>query len=164
MSSPNGLGGVSMTYDHGESIGAPSSFNTVIPLADATNLSSKENTVVTDAIMATRYALACDELADALAPLKVWPTLTDLQGTFSFSVLDLYGRVAYRSTRIRQVQYSEPGSLKGTVSAARRALAAQGLGFPVWDTGLEKPDTCPEETTAPADLPCKGCRLMGCKY
>ncbi|WP_288657978.1 MULTISPECIES: hypothetical protein [Pseudomonas] len=58
MSSPNGLGGVSMTYDQAESIGAPSSFNTVIPLADAANLSSKENTVVTDAIMATRYALA----------------------------------------------------------------------------------------------------------
>jgi hypothetical protein len=163
MSLPNSLG-TSSVYDLADSIGAPTALGTAIPLTHAAQQQAQQNTVITDPVMTTRYTLACDELMSALAPLQVWPTLPDVQGAFSFSVLDLYGRVAYRSPRIRHAQYSEPGSLKGTVHAARRALTAQGIGFPVWDIGLEKPDSCPEETTVPADLPCKDCRLMKCKY
>ncbi|WP_145140637.1 hypothetical protein [Pseudomonas duriflava] len=110
------------------------------------------------------YAAACDQLAEALAPLQVWPTIPDRQEAFTFSVLDLYGRVAYRSLRLRRVQYSDPAFLNRVILAAQRALASQGLEFPAWTDAIEKPHNCSAVSTDDLSPPCQTCRLMPCKF
>jgi hypothetical protein len=164
MPLPKNFGSTSMACDANHPINALLSSDVFTLKAETPSASHSLNVVSTEPLTPTPYMYACDELSEALAPLKVWPTLADAHGSFSFSVLDLYGRVVYRSPRIRQVHYSKRESLRGTIHAARRALSAQGLGFPIWGIGIERPEACPEEAAALANPPCKGCRLMSCKH
>jgi len=106
------------------------------------------------------YQLTCAHLDEQLAPLKVWPTLPDRSGRFSFTLLDRCGRILYRSPALRQALYREEEQLKGVIASARLAATQAGLGFPSWGVG---DIACPMYGLPAAQLPCAQCRLLKCK-
>jgi hypothetical protein len=106
------------------------------------------------------YQLTCARLDEQLAPLKVWPTLPDRTGRFSFSLLDRCGRILYRSPALRQALYREEELLNGVIASARQAAVQAGQGFPSWGV---VDVACPMYALPATELPCAGCRLLKCK-
>lgn len=106
------------------------------------------------------YQLACSRLDEQLAPLKVWPTLPDRTGRFSFTLLDRCGRILYRSPALRQALYREEELLKGVIASARLAATQAGQGFPSWGVAAV---ACPMYELPATQLPCAQCRLLKCK-
>jgi len=106
------------------------------------------------------YQLTCARLDEQLAPLKVWPTLPDRTGRFSFTLLDRCGRILYRSPALRQALYREEELLNGVIASARLAAVHAGQGFPSWGV---VDVACPMYELPAAQLPCAGCRLLKCK-
>ena len=83
------------------------------------------------------YQLTCARLDEQLAPLKVWPTLPDRTGRFSFTLLD-----------------------RCVIANARLAAVQAGQGFPSWGV---VDVACPMYQLPATQLPCAGCRLLKCK-
>ncbi|WP_158893960.1 MULTISPECIES: hypothetical protein [unclassified Pseudomonas] len=106
------------------------------------------------------YQLTCARLDEQLAPLKVWPTLPDRTGRFSFTVLDRCGRILHRSPTLRQALYREDELLNGVIANARLAAVQAGQGFPSWGV---VDVACPMYELPATQLPCAGCRLLKCK-
>lgn len=106
------------------------------------------------------YQLTCARLDEQLAPLKVWPTLPDRTGRFSFTLLDRCGRILYRSPTLRQALYREEELLNGVIANARLAAVQAGQGFPSWGV---VDVACPMYQLPATQLPCAGCRLLKCK-
>lgn len=106
------------------------------------------------------YQLTCARLDEQLAPLKVWPTLPDRTGRFSFTLLDRCGRILYRSPALRQALYREEDLLNGVIASARLAAVQAGQGFPSWGV---MDVACPMYELPATQLPCAGCRLLKCK-
>lgn len=113
-----------------------------------------------DPAEASVYQLTCARLDDQLAPLKVWPTLPDRFGRFSFTLLDRCGRILYRSPALRQALYREEELLNGVIANARLAATQVGQGFPSWGVADV---ACPMYSVPAAQLPCAQCRLLKCK-
>ncbi len=109
---------------------------------------------------ASLYQLTCARLDEQLAPLKVWPTLPDRTGRFSFTLLDRCGRILYRSPTLRQALYREEELLNGVIASARLAAVQAGQGFPSWGV---VDVACPMYELPVTQLPCAGCRLLKCK-
>lgn len=109
---------------------------------------------------ASWYQLVCTRLDEQLAPLKVWPTLPDRTGRFSFTLLDRCGRILYRSPALRQALYRDEELLKGVIASARLAATQAGQGFPSWGVAAV---TCPMYELPAKQLPCAQCRLLKCK-
>ncbi len=114
----------------------------------------------TEATEASVYQLTCARLDEQLAPLKVWPTLPDRFGRFSFTLLDRCGRILYRSPALRQALYREEELLNGVIANARLAATQAGQGFPSWGVA---DIACPMYSAPAALLPCASCRLLKCK-
>ncbi|AXA66352.1 hypothetical protein [Pseudomonas oryzihabitans] len=106
------------------------------------------------------YQLTCARLDEQLAPLKVWPTLPDRTGRFSFTLLDRCGRILYRSPTLRQALYREDELLNGVIASTRLAAVQVGQGFPSWGV---VDVACPMYELPATQLPCAGCRLLKCK-
>ncbi|WP_434776227.1 hypothetical protein [Pseudomonas oryzihabitans] len=106
------------------------------------------------------YQLTCARLDEQLAPLKVWPTLPDRTGRFSFTLLDRCGRILYRSPALRQALYREEELLNGVIASARLAAVQAGQGFPSWGV---MDVACPMYALPAMQLPCGDCRLLKCK-
>ncbi|WP_145005507.1 hypothetical protein [Pseudomonas oryzihabitans] len=113
-----------------------------------------------ESVGSSLYQLTCARLDEQLAPLKVWPTLPDRTGRFSFSLLDRCGRILYRSPALRQALYREEELLNGVIASARQAAVQAGLGFPSWGV---VDVACPMYALPATELPCAGCRLLKCK-
>lgn len=106
------------------------------------------------------YQLTCARLDEQLAPLKVWPTLPDRTGRFSFTLLDRCGRILYRSPTLRHALYREEDLLNGVIANARLAAVQVGQGFPSWGV---VDVACPMYALPATQLPCAECRLLKCK-
>ena len=75
------------------------------------------------------YQLTCARLDEQLAPLKVWPTLPDRTGRFSFTLLDRCGRILYRSPTLRQALYREEELLNGVIATAVDIVQNRNAGY-----------------------------------
>ena len=118
------------------------------------------NELLQPSVPTSLYQLTCTRLDEQLAPLKVWPTLPDRTGRFSFTLLDRCGRILYRSPTLRQALYREEDLLNGVIASARLAAVQAGLGFPSWGmTDI----ACPMYALPANELPCGDCRLLKCK-
>lgn len=130
------------------------------PSSPVSRFDELPQTSITPSTATSLYQLTCARLDEQLAPLKVWPTLPDRTGRFSFTLLDRCGRILYRSPALRQALYREEDLFKRVVASARLAATQAGQGFPSWGVAEV---ACPMYELPAKQLPCAECRLLKCK-